>query len=563
MIASLLLTLATSGQTLYDFGPADDSRWTTVHDTVMGGVSRGEVRRTDAGTLLFEGFLSLDNNGGFTSFRTRDRKLPLEGSDGIELRVKGDGRTYILSFDREGIGLFGGGYWQRFGTQPGEWTTVRLPWSGFEPVNFGRKVPNLPELTPETARGLTVYLYDKKEGPFAVEFDSFSTYVDGAPSPSPAAGLPEDCKTLERLIELSGIGEELAQLDGFTLFAPNDAAFNKLPAAQALMQPEQMEALKAVLRRHVVPARVDSAAALFLTEATMADGAELPVSLANSELRIGGARIVDVDFAFGKGIVHVIDSVLLPEELPAASAPAPAATTAAQPARAQGMIVPGYATLSALIEAAELADAVAGLEAFTLFAPTDEAFAALPKEAVEALLQPQNQEVLQAVLLRHVVQGQVTAFQAIGVDAQPLAGDRLPIRLTQDHDGQRSLSVAGINISKADQILGNAIVHQIDAVILPENLSTLLRPKLPPVRAFLEEVIAQGVPQYNGGDIAGCAARYQQALEALLLLEQLPDQQATAVRRALQQAEGRSERDVAWTLRAAIDRIRLDFEREV
>ena len=222
-----------------------------------------------------------------------------------------------------------------------------------------------------------------------------------------------------------------------------------------------------------------------------------------------------------------------------------------------------FNTLAAALTAADLVDALQGDGPYTVFAPTDEAFAALPKEAVEALLQPQNQEVLQAVLLRHVVQGQVTAFQAIGVDAQPLAGDRLPIRLTQDHDGQRSLSVAGINISKADQILGNAIVHQIDAVILPENLSTLLRPKLPPVRAFLEEVIAQGVPQYNGGDIAGCAARYQQALEALLLLEQLPDQQATAVRRALQQAEGRSERDVAWTLRAAIDRIRLDFEREV
>ena len=57
---------------------------------------------------------------------------------------------------------------------------------------------------------------------------------------------------------------------------------------------------------------VDSAAALFLTEATMADGASLPVSLSDSVLRIGGAQILDVDYAFGNGIVHVIDGVLTP-----------------------------------------------------------------------------------------------------------------------------------------------------------------------------------------------------------------------------------------------------------
>lgn len=560
MISALLLCLASGGQTLYDFGPNDDSRWTTVHDTVMGGVSRGEIRRTDAGTLVFEGYLSLDNNGGFTSFRTRDRVLPFEGSDGIEMRVKGDGRTYILSFDREGIGLFGGGYWQRFETKKDEWTTIRMPWSEFEPVNFGRKVPNLPELTPETARGLTVYLYDKNPGEFEVEFDSFATYAQGEASLTSSAGLPEDCKTLERLIELSGIGEELAQLDGYTLFAPNDAAFNNLPAAQQLMQPEQMEALKAVLRRHVVPAKVNSATALFLTEATMADGATLAVSLTDSELSIGGARVLDVDFAFGNGIVHVIDRVLLPETLPAPSS-APAATPASDDA--EGPIVPGYNVLSQLIVAAELDGAVADLDAFTLFAPTDEAFAALPTEAVEALLLPENKEVLQAVLLRHVLIGKVTAFQAIGVDAQPIAGDMLSIRLSADHDGQRALTVAGINISKPDQIVGNAVVHQIDAVILPENLGDLLGPKLPPVRRFLEEVVAQGVPQYNNGDIEGCAKRYEQALEALLLLEQLPAEQAELVKRALRTAERQDARDTAWTLRAAIDRIRLDFDQEV
>jgi uncharacterized surface protein with fasciclin (FAS1) repeats len=565
MIPALLLSLAlTSGQTLYDFGPEDTSRWTTTHDTVMGGQSRGEVSKTDSGTLLFEGYVSLENNGGFTSFRSRDRQLPFAGTDGIEMSFKGDGRTYILSFDREGIGLFGGGYWQRFETKKDEWMTVRLPWSKFEPVSFGRKMPNLPALTAETARGLTVYLYDKKDGDFRIEFDSFATYTgsESIPAAVPASNdrlsLPENCRTLERLIELSGLGEDLAKLEGYTLFAPTDLAFQNLALSQSLMQPEQMEALKAVLLRHVVPAKVDSAAALFLTSAKMADGKQLAITVVENELRIGGAQILDVDYAFGNGIVHTIDRVLLPEQLPAASKPGKSAT---KPAGASGEIVPGYAVLSSLIEKAELSDALGDLGPFTLFAPSDAAFAALPSEAVEALLLPENKSVLQAVLLRHVVPGQVTAFQAIGLNAKPVAGDSLALRLSPG--AERRLSVADIEITKPDQIVGDAIIHEIGAVILPADLAQQLAPKGPPLRVFLESVVANGIAEFNSGDQQACAARYQQALEALLLLDQLSEKREETVRTALERAQHQDASEAAWTLRRAIDLIRIDIDQEV
>lgn len=565
MIPALLLCLAlTSGQTLYDFGPDDTSRWTTTHDTVMGGQSRGEVSKTDSGTLLFEGYVSLENNGGFTSFRSRDRQLPFAGTDGVEMRFKGDGRTYILSFDREGIGLFGGGYWQRFETKQDEWMTVRLPWTKFEPVNFGRKMPNLPALTPETARGLTVYLYDKKDGDFRIEFDSFATYTGSEVVPAASLAnhdrlaLPDNCRTLDRLIELSGVGAELAKLDGYTLFAPTDTAFQNLPLSQSLMQPEQMEALKAVLLRHVVPTRVDSAAALFLQQATMADGKTLALTVADNELRIDGAKVLDVDYAFGNGIVHTIDRVLLPEQLPA---PARSAAAASKPANTSAEIVPGYAVLSSLIEKAELADALAELGAYTLFAPNDAAFAALPSEAVEALLLPQNKAVLQAVLLRHVVPGRVTAFQAIGVNAQPVAGEALALRLNAG--AERKLTVAGIQIIKPDQIVGDAIIHEIGAVILPADWAQQLAPKGPPIRVFLENVVAQGLAEYNSGNREACAARYQQALEALLLLDQLSASRSETVRTALDRAQEQNATDAAWTLRRAIDLIRIDIDQEV
>jgi len=547
MIASLLLGLALSGgQTLFDFGPDDRSRWSTVHDTVMGGVSRGELRRTDAQTLVFEGYVSLDNNGGFTSFRSQQRNLPFAGSDGIEARVKGDGRTYILSFDREGVGLFGGGYWKRFDTTPGEWITVRAGWDEFVPVNFGRKIQDLPELTADTALGLTIYLYDKKEGDFSIEFDSFGTYTDSDNDrdgdknslASPQTQLPENCQTLQRLIEVSGIGEELAALDGFTLFAPTDDAFQNLPAAQALMQPGQMEALRAVLRRHVVPAKVDSATALFLSEAQMADGATLAVAVSDNQLFIDAAQVLDVDFAFANGIVHTIDRVLLPGPLLPETA----------------IAVPGYKTLSTLLEAADLVDALGELGPFTLFAPTDEAFAALPTAAVTALLRPENKSVLQSVLLGHLVKSRVTAFQAIGANARSLAGTELPIRL--ENGAQPRLTVAGILISQPDLQAGESVIHQIDAVILPQDLAEQLAPSGPPVIVFLESVVAAGVPQFNDGDIAGCVQRYEQALEALLLLDQLDASLEEVVRASLAKAQSQDARNAAWTLRSSIDLIR-------
>ncbi|MHC4380337.1 MAG: CIA30 family protein [Planctomycetota bacterium] len=179
-----LLSLSLSPQKVYDFSEEDDSRWLTVHDSVMGGISNGSIGRTESNTLLFQGNLSLEYNGGFASFRSADRSLELPDSDGIEIKVLGDGRSYICSFERDGARTFGGGYWQEFETRDGAWTVVRLPWDKFEPYSFGNKMGNMPALTPESARSIGIYLYDKKAGPYRVEFDSFSTYVD---EPAPAA----------------------------------------------------------------------------------------------------------------------------------------------------------------------------------------------------------------------------------------------------------------------------------------------------------------------------------------------------------------------------------------
>ena len=84
--------------TLFDFTGADAAKdWQTVNDGVMGGVSEGKFKLTDKKTMEFFGTLSLANNGGFASVRTKARKLGLEKGDTVVAKVRGDGREYMLN----------------------------------------------------------------------------------------------------------------------------------------------------------------------------------------------------------------------------------------------------------------------------------------------------------------------------------------------------------------------------------------------------------------------------------------------------------------------------------
>ncbi|MHC4292119.1 MAG: CIA30 family protein, partial [Planctomycetota bacterium] len=88
----------TAGKPLFDFSEESVAdQWISVNDNVMGGISEGQFRITDDKTLEFSGRLSLENNGGFASIRTKPRDLNINGYDTIGLRLKGDGRTYYFN----------------------------------------------------------------------------------------------------------------------------------------------------------------------------------------------------------------------------------------------------------------------------------------------------------------------------------------------------------------------------------------------------------------------------------------------------------------------------------
>ena len=124
-----------------------------------------------------------------------------------------------------------------------------------------------------------------------------------------------------------------------------------------------------------------------------------------------------------------------------------------------------FNTLVAAVEAAGLADALKGEGPLTVFAPTDEAFAALPEGTVEALLEPENLAQLQGVLTYHVVAGSYTSGDVApgSYDLPTLQGSEVSIVVGEDG----AITVDGANVIAADIEASNGVIHVIDAVILP------------------------------------------------------------------------------------------------
>ena len=124
-----------------------------------------------------------------------------------------------------------------------------------------------------------------------------------------------------------------------------------------------------------------------------------------------------------------------------------------------------FETLAAALTAAGLVETLKGDGPFTVFAPTDAAFAALPAGTVESLLEPANRDKLRSILRYHVVAGRVTADQVMGMDrAETVQGESVSIRV----DGDRVM-VDGATVVKADVMAGNGVIHVVDAVLMPGN----------------------------------------------------------------------------------------------
>lgn len=259
-----------------------------------------------------------------------------------------------------------------------------------------------------------------------------------------------DFKTLAAALDAAGLVHVLQGEGPFTVFAPTDAAFAKLPegTVRGLLKPENKGKLSTILTYHVVAGNVGSGDVVKLRSAAALNGQRLAIQVNDAGVQVAGAQVVTTDIHCSNGVIHVIDAVMLPNTMNLVETAAEAGT---------------FNTLLAAAKAAGLAEALMGDGPFTILAPTDEAFAALPEGTVESLLKHENLDKLTAILKHHVISGRVYARDAVVAErAETLQGTKLDVGIA----GGR-LTIGGAKVTATDIDATNGVLHVIDRVLLP------------------------------------------------------------------------------------------------
>ena len=212
-----------------------------------------------------------------------------------------------------------------------------------------------------------------------------------------------------------------------------------------------------------------------------------------------------------------------------------------------------FKTLVAAIQAAGLVETLKGDGPFTVFAPTDEAFAKIPKEVLGDLLKPENKAKLQSILTYHVVGGKV------------VAGDVLKLGEATTVEGSPAkfgLTIGGANIIKTDIKCSNGVIHVIDAVIMPpkkmaKKVSASVNPRM-----MIENVIANGSRLYNSGHACQCADLYTQAMTDLSQHSSVDTHIRAQIQNTMTSAQHAANSDSrAWVLRRGLDSVYAQLRR--
>lgn len=170
IIGALFLTMNThaADKIVFDFQTGTNSAaWQVVNDGVMGGMSASSLRVTN-GVAVFQGEVSLANNGGFASARSLPASHELDGCDAFVIRVYGDGHRYKFTA-RMDQSFDSAIYQTSFTTKPGEWAEHRLPLKQFMPTFRGRVLSGEPPLDPTKVTSVGFLISDKQAGSFRLE----------------------------------------------------------------------------------------------------------------------------------------------------------------------------------------------------------------------------------------------------------------------------------------------------------------------------------------------------------------------------------------------------------
>jgi uncharacterized surface protein with fasciclin (FAS1) repeats len=213
----------------------------------------------------------------------------------------------------------------------------------------------------------------------------------------------------------------------------------------------------------VVPGKVMAADLSDGMEVETLQGAPVTFSITDEGAMINEANIIAADIEATNGVIHVIDAVILPPSGEAEMEGEAEESTMAEEDIVDTASAAGeFGTLVTAVQAAGLVDALKGEGPFTVFAPTDEAFAALPEGTLDTLLADPEGDLSQ-ILLYHVVPGKVMAADLRdGMEAETLQGMSVTFSISDD-----GAMVDGANIIATDIEVSNGVIHVIDAVLLP------------------------------------------------------------------------------------------------
>merc|ERR1719506_924294 len=256
------------------------------------------------------------------------------------------------------------------------------------------------------------HLHDASDShlPFAVRGWMLMIPNSSPPAPQPKkqnivqlAEHTADLSTLVSALVAADLADTLSSARNFTVFAPTNEAFKALPPGtlDSLMKPENKAKLADILKYHVLPEQVLSTQLKSSQVVKTVEGKSVTVTKSGGKVRVGSPsdlkNVIAADNLASNGVVHIIDGVLLP----------PATPNIVQ-------LAEHTADLSILVSAlvaGDLVDTLSSAGKFTVFAPTDEAFKALPPGTLDSLMKPENKAKLIDILKYHVLPEQVLSAQ--------------------------------------------------------------------------------------------------------------------------------------------------------
>jgi uncharacterized surface protein with fasciclin (FAS1) repeats len=291
---------------------------------------------------------------------------------------------------------------------------------------------------------------------FAAPARQDQTIVDIAVNDGRFTSLVAALQQAELVDTLSGEGP-------FTVFAPTDDAFAALPEGTLDSLFADIPALQSVLTYHVVPGKVMAADVVNLDSANTVQGEPISISVQDGTVMVNDAQVIITDIEGSNGVIHVIDAVILPPSMTAAGEEMmDDAMMEDKPDIVDIAVNDGrFSTLVTALQQANLVDTLKGEGPFTVFAPTDEAFAALPDGTLDSLLA--DIPALTDVLLYHVVPGKVMAADVVNLNsANTVLGQ--PVNISVEGN---TVKVNDAQVIITDIEGANGVIHVIDAVIIP------------------------------------------------------------------------------------------------